>query len=291
MKSLLLGLLLAVNALSPLNESLVDAALDGQLEKVKTALSQGAELELRFGPRQQTPLMLALYRDHNEVVKFLVEQGADVNAHNSHGQTPVIMAAIGGQQALLQLFLERGAQLEAREELGNTALMWAVYWGHIELVKSLLAKGAQVRVYNRDGNGVLHLAAQGGVVLKTRTLMAKRQAFAPNGRKQPLVLPIHEQAELLRALLAQGADPNMANLKGQTPLMLMAEKGSWEWTLPLLAAGADPSLRDQQGLSALDYARNAGQTQLLEKLQTWHPLQQPPPNLTPAAQPSPENPG
>jgi uncharacterized protein YbjQ (UPF0145 family) len=68
--------------------SIVDAAAKGNLEKVKAQLAAGTDINERAGEHDSTALHAAAYYGKLEIVRFLIEKGADMNAKNKHGQTP-----------------------------------------------------------------------------------------------------------------------------------------------------------------------------------------------------------
>ena len=245
---------------------LIEASLNGDRAAAETAIASGAKLETRYSTRALTPLMLAIYRDHPELVQLLLTRGADANARNGSGQTPLIMAAAGGQLEIVSLLLARGAELDAADEIGNSALMWAAFWGHQEVAAALLEAGASPERRNQEDNTALLLAALSGASQRTRQLVAARR-HAPSGRILPLVFHDREQTELLGLLLQYQADANARNRLGQSALMLLAGQGKRLPVQTLLKAGADPALQDSQGLTAADYARRAGFTQLAKTLE------------------------
>jgi ankyrin repeat protein len=72
-----------------------------------------------------SPLMHAL--EDLEMVKLLVEHGADVNQKNFRGATALMGAAVGKDPAVVKYLIEKGADVKARDQDGNTALMAAEY--------------------------------------------------------------------------------------------------------------------------------------------------------------------
>ena len=72
--------------------SIVEAAAKGDLEKVKQHLAAGTDSNDRDGEHDSTALHAAAYHGRLEVVKFLIENKADINAHNRHEQTPLDVA-------------------------------------------------------------------------------------------------------------------------------------------------------------------------------------------------------
>jgi uncharacterized protein len=255
---------LEIQALSAADQKLLTGALTGDVEMVKTALSEGARLESRDVRLDLTPLMLSIYRDHATVLKELVAQGASLNARNPRGQTPLMMLASGGQLELVSFLLASGAQIDARDELGNTALLWATYWGHREVIERLLAGQAEAAAVNDDGNNALHLIALGGIANQTRKLL-KKPVYLMSGRLQASAADIDTSLFLLRQLVAAGAAVNRANRTGQTPLLLLAEKGAWSAVDYLISVGADRNHRDQQGEGFREYAQRSGDAKGAER--------------------------
>ena len=253
-----------VQVLSPADQKLLNAALTGDVELIRTALAEGARLEARDLRLDLTPLMLSIYRDHRDALKVLVAQGANLNARNPRGQTPLMMLASGGQLELVDFLLQSGAQRDARDELGNTALLWATYWGHREVITRLLEAQAEATAVNDDGNNALHLIALGGIANHTRKLL-KKPVYLPSGRLQAGSAGIDTSLFLLQQLVTAGAAVNGVNQAGQTPLLLLAEKGEWSAVAYLLTVGADPTHLDKQGEGFRAYAQRSGDMQGAER--------------------------
>jgi ankyrin repeat protein len=111
-----------------------------------------------------TALTGAASRGHYDVVKILIDAGADVNAKPSkkaeRGETALIKAVLGGYSDVVKLLLENSAEVNATETNGNgeTALMKASFYGNIEMMKILLAAGADTNIKNNDGDTALEMA-------------------------------------------------------------------------------------------------------------------------------------
>lgn len=92
---------------------------------------------------------------HEEVVKFLLEHGANVEDHNENGHTPLMEAASAGHVGLAKILLEHGAGINTHSnEFKESALTLACYKGHLDMVRFLLEAGAdQVSVWISNGLG------------------------------------------------------------------------------------------------------------------------------------------
>lgn len=89
------------------------AALNGHIEIVKTLIDHGADVNVIEGQRQ-TPLHCAARKGKVNVVKFLVEKGANVNAQERDGLTPLDYAAKNGEEETVSVLLSHGAKRDVR---------------------------------------------------------------------------------------------------------------------------------------------------------------------------------
>ncbi|HKQ72824.1 MAG TPA: ankyrin repeat domain-containing protein [Blastocatellia bacterium] len=111
-----------------------------------------------------TPLMYAAHARNTEVVRLLIEKGADVNAKYNGAGTALIPAAEMGDLAIAKLLLETGADVNVKHQSGYTALMYAAAAesNDPELIKALLAKGAEINIKAKDGETALTLTGRKG---------------------------------------------------------------------------------------------------------------------------------
>ena len=119
-----------------LNQKLIDAARDNNIEGAREALKNGADVNAK-DKAGKTALIWAARYGHTEVVKMLIAAGADVNAKNSDGNTALIWAAYYGHAEIIKMLIAAGADVNATDNGGNTALIWAAREGHTEIAKLL----------------------------------------------------------------------------------------------------------------------------------------------------------
>ena len=132
----------------------------GDLATVKEIIDAGAKIDKK-DIAGQTPLMYAAEAGGIEMVKYLVEHGADVNAEsgNKGRGTPLIYAAAGNQIEVVMYLLENNADINGVTKSQNeTALIWAVASGATGVVKVLVEKGADQGIINKNGNTVTDIA-------------------------------------------------------------------------------------------------------------------------------------
>ena len=140
---------------------LYEASSIGYVNDVKTITQRDPTLVNSFSPDGHTPLGLASFLGHKEVVEHLLQEGAEVNAvsRNETGFTALTGAVAGGHVSIAKLLLEKRANVNYRYEEGFAPLMAAAEDGSVEMVELLLAHGADVNARANDGKTALAFAA------------------------------------------------------------------------------------------------------------------------------------
>lgn len=118
-----------------------------------------------------SPLMVAAKAGHLDIVKFLLDGGAQVNVCNYHGLTPLIMALQCGHHEIAKLLLQHGADPNVLNMDGISALMHAVEKGYPDLVLLLLEAGADSNIVNQNGFSPLMVAATKGCLSLVQILL------------------------------------------------------------------------------------------------------------------------
>lgn len=169
------------------------AALDDKAAAV-SALNAGAALEARDA-ELRTPLLIAIQNDSRDVAAHLIARGADVNAVAGNEDTPWLLAGALGRATLLAAMLETGkVDYGKRNRYGGNALIPACERGHVETVHLLLERS------DIDVNHVNNLGW---------TALLEAVILSDGG-------PRH--IEIVRLLLEHGADPNITDKDGISPL-------------------------------------------------------------------------
>lgn len=217
-RRLALGILLMCAALTGSGkaagngEALLRAAAAGDATQVAALLQQGTPVDTR-DEAGNTPLLLATDRNHPEVARLLINAGADVNIQNRILDSAYLLAGAQGRLEILQLTLTHGADLKSTNRFGGTALIPACERGHVEVVQTLLQAGVDPNHVNKLGwTGLLEaiLLSDGG--------------------------PRHQA--IVRLLIDGGADVDLADRDGVTPLQHARLRHQPEIAAMLTAAGA-----------------------------------------------------
>ena len=139
-------------------EDLKKASLDGNLNKVKKAVSNN--IDVNYADKQgRTSLMLAAYNGHTKVARYLLKNGASISRSDINGRTPLIFAASGPFPDTVELLLKHNADPNTVDNgEGWSPLMFAAAGGHGEVVKILLDGNADIQLKDKDGETALDFA-------------------------------------------------------------------------------------------------------------------------------------
>lgn len=130
------------------NPGLVLALRDGSLKVARVLVEAPAtEVELR-NLADESPLMLAALKGHADLVRRLIDRGADIN---KPGWTPLHYAATQGHLDIMRMLLEAHAYIDAESPNGTTPLMMAAHYGTSDAVRLLLDAGADAALKNQLG--------------------------------------------------------------------------------------------------------------------------------------------
>ncbi|KAF6207665.1 hypothetical protein GE061_016112 [Apolygus lucorum] len=213
----------------PFEEELLHAARNGDVSRVQEILTiarQGEEVvDINCKGKSKsnlgwTPLHLASYFGHREVVQLLLDHDVDINAVNDVGDTALHKAAFIGREDLVILLLGRNADVNIRNGEGRTARDVGVEDGD---TKRLL-EAAEKTDSRRKEEALLSAARNGDLVQISNLLKSERP---PNincvdslGNTALHCASYRGHKEAAVSLLQNGIDSTIKNIRGQTALML-----------------------------------------------------------------------
>jgi len=141
-----------------ITELLSLAARHGRVESMGVLIEAGAS-PTAVDKRGRTPLMAAVQSRNPEAIRFLIDNGADVNARDQLQGTALVRAAgTFGDLESVQVLLAAGADVNVQDKNGMTPLMWAARWGDAQRVEALVKAGAKVAVRDSTGRSALDWA-------------------------------------------------------------------------------------------------------------------------------------
>ena len=283
------------------------ACKEGKLDKVKKFVKEGCDVNTTIGGHfGRTPLMYAAGEGRFDVVKYLIDHGADVSKKAWHERTALHTASERGNLKVVEALLSKGAEIDVEDEDRCTPLMLAAGRGHIdislylidhsaradinkkdgckrtalhyasergdlEVVKALLSKGAEIDVEGGDRCTPLMWAAGKGHIDISLYLIdhsARADINKKDGRKRTALHYASERGDLkvVEALLSKGAEIDVESKYHYTPLSLSVEGGHFDISLYLIDHGADVTKKDYRGLTALHYACMRGDLKVVDTL-------------------------
>jgi ankyrin repeat protein len=141
-----------------------EAAALGRDERVAELLREDRSLANAWSPDGFTPVGLAAFFGHASTARLLVDAGADVGAvaRNEMKVQPLHAAAAAKEIDIVRILLDRGADPNARQQVGYTALMECARGGRDDIVSLLLEHGADPALRTDDGKSASDLAREQG---------------------------------------------------------------------------------------------------------------------------------
>ena len=169
-----------------------------------------------------TPLILAATMGHQEIMRLLINAGANVNwcgptdlgkEYNRKRFSPLIKATSYNEIEVVKLLIDAGAYIDQADGIGRTPLQYAVNAGFVDLINLLLDNGADINSADKDGTTSLILAIEIGI-------------------------PTKLYSDIVKLLIERGADLEKADEDGDTPLTKAVRYGMLEMVKLLIANGA-----------------------------------------------------
>ena len=269
---------------SLLNKSYrASTALAQNREMFKVLVENGFDLESRIKAGEHypedydyTPLMIAALRNDYDMVKFLVEKGADVNAktHSEYSSvvTPLLLSLdyehiesrYDENSSVAEFLINNGADINVKNNHGETPLMYASKLHNIKVVELLIQKGANINAFNNYGNTALIYGVNN---LETVKLLVENGADVNfyKGGSTALISACDYSPErnidVIKYLVSKKANINAQDNKGDTALnktLDTSDEGSidildFEIANFLIEQGADVNIKNKREYTPLIY--------------------------------------
>ncbi|HXB54354.1 MAG TPA: ankyrin repeat domain-containing protein [Vicinamibacteria bacterium] len=140
--------------------SLFESCALGRLDRVSQILAEDSAALRSYSPDGHTPLGLACFFGHRDIVRLLIEKGADVNAASKNAQrvAPLHAATARPDAEIVEALLRAGADPKRQQEAGITPLHEAAAAGQEAIARLLIAHGAERDARADDGRTAADLA-------------------------------------------------------------------------------------------------------------------------------------
>jgi len=226
------------------------------VDGVDASVSNGANTETR-NVDGFTPLIMASYLGHGEIVKQLLRAGASIEAKDNLGFTALQAAAQEGRLEVVRILISKNANVNTHSNDKATPLIKATELGHLQVVRVLLNAGAETEACcTLDGGSALTVAAEANhfeIVMELIRQGANVSATTTGGRTALFKANAHKDTRKMLAVLIENGTPvNHRDDMDDTALGYAAFFGNKKNVKYLLGAGADPTIRNSMGELARD---------------------------------------
>ncbi len=236
----LVSILFSLSALSEsLDERISSAIFDGNISRLRTLL-RGVNLS-ESGTKY---LGEAVFFRKAQVIRVLVEHGANLEGVNAFGRTPLMDAVEGSDvdMATVRALVELGANVNAVSTDGGDVLSHATREGSATLIRYLTNHGAAIRPPECTGgmNPIMAASAGGNLAFLQRAILDVRRFINNRGTRNQTALMLAAKEgkySTYKFLLEQGADWNLTDDEGNNLLMLAIDGGDIRIVRDLLAKG------------------------------------------------------
>mmetsp|Transcript_93155 Transcript_93155/g.272630 ORF Transcript_93155/g.272630 Transcript_93155/m.272630 type:complete len:815 (-) Transcript_93155:115-2559(-) len=187
-----------------------------------------------------TPLMLSCRRGHLKTVEFLIGKMVQLDVKNNNGWTALMWAAINGHEDAATALMGANSSYLATDKEGRSACMWAARHGHLGIVEAILACGINLDIQDHAGLTVMDHAQEHH---NMRSMIA-----AVGELSDELLMAVKRgDKEEVASLLQAGANVELRDEDGWTPLMWAVMQKSVDLVELMVRHGANPSLLDEKG--------------------------------------------
>ena len=199
------------------------------------------------------------------MVRFLIENGADVNISDSDGLTLLMKAVRDGNKSLISLLIESGADVSAQDSQKKTSYHYAAHFSSPEIIELLLNGGANPLAKDDSGESPFSISLLRDNMISL-SVLGKNTEIADDNGETPAHIAVRNKvnAAFLSLLVKNGFPIDKADSSEKTPLRIAVESGLRPLALFLLSQGANPFQKTADGECALSDALKCGNIQILD---------------------------
>lgn len=227
------------------------AVTQERIDICRLLLAHKADPNLVLKEGETTPLVIAILKKSMELVKLLVENGADVNQQIDYGRTPVYMATIDNQIQMVRYLLSHDADPNIAKSNGVTSLWVAAQEGYSELTRLLAEAKADVHACDYDGWTALHIVSDSTETVRILLEYGADINRINKNEATPLGLAIHNnQVNAVKSMLSESKiKPDWLLPSNQRSIQHAVREGYIDVVSSVLEAGANVDLLDDDNVS------------------------------------------
>lgn len=225
----------------------LQACKNNQKGVVQTFLKRGGVNVNKRDETGNTPLIYACIKNSRDIVKLLLENGADSGLCNINSRAPLHFAAETGNKEIIALIVEAGADVNCSDKNGVTPLMLMAKFGKTDAALTYIKnQNVDISLKDNDNHAAIDYATASGLRELVKALSYESQEAHTDAYGNT---PLHQacwngQGEVVKVLLEKGAEVEKLNDDGESPLILAVEKGNLVIVDLLLAAAQTQAAQD-----------------------------------------------
>ena len=207
---------------------LVESIQNDNIESFKSAMNIDIDLDIPLTCCGATVLSTAVLYNKTDMVKVLLDDGIDINVHNSNGDIVLVYAEDDYEgYKIVNFLIDAGIDIDSRNSDGSTILIIFARDKSTEMVDLLIDADAEIDIQNNEGDTAL------------------------------ITSIMENNIDVVKLLIEVGADVNIQNKYKRTALIsasiFIQDSNSFDIVKLLIDAGADANIKDDSGYTALDY--------------------------------------
>ena len=218
-----------------LNQALMEAAVNGDTTSIRWLIRNGADVDAT-SVENISPLMFAIANNHKDAVRVILEYNPGINIESGYSETPLLIAVKNQNLEIAEMLIRDSADVNMADRFGATPLHYAAIYGYFYMVDMLLYYNAAVYMKSDDGVTPLMAAVWSGF------------------------------PDIADLLIQNGANPEDRDNTGFTPFLLAAQNGDTLIMSMLLERNIDLYEHNIYRYNALDLSIKSNSTEAVEFL-------------------------
>ncbi|MHC4660816.1 MAG: ankyrin repeat domain-containing protein [Planctomycetota bacterium] len=243
----------------------------GDVDEVLERIEAGDDIDAMHGLNQLAALHCAVFEEHLNIVKILVEHGANINIRTTGGYTALNIACQVGCIDIVKYLCENGADIHSKSAAGISPLHTAICCRHKDIADYLVSIGVDINVKTSFGKTLLHLCSSIGD--KETSAYLIQNGLDVNAKCSDGRTPLHDASfadiDCVMLLIESGANVNAKDVDGDTPLHSACQNADSQLIIKyLLTKGAKINALNTFGQTPLDKAHGYGNAEFMKFLRS-----------------------